>query len=311
MSGARIRPRTVCEIRVRAQRWVCEIPIPARQWVCGFRVKARRPRSTFLALLAVVWTGCSINTNRIVGSDAHPVADAAALARTAETAFAERPRQAPNVRDAFSSMSAATRSAEPPDRRRADYATRAARFAVWLAGHLEGDESEAYADSAITFANTAIHVDSTLAAPYYWRAIAAGIFARHNRLTLGRDAMTRIREDATRAIELDPTVEHAGPHRVLGALYLRAPGPPAGVGSLVRAVRELERAHLLDPEYPENRLLLAEAYIEQGKLEEASQLLIPILAGDMRDGDGLEREEWTREARALVREIDRRGARSP
>lgn len=272
----------------------------------GARLTARRLRPALITTLAVVGAGCSINTSRVIGSDVRPAVDTQALARAAEAAFAELPRQAPAVRDAFSSMSAATRGTEIADPRRPEYATRAARFAVWLASHLEGDESEAYADSAIAFANTAIHTDATRPAAYYWRAIAVGIFARHNRLTLGRDAMTRIREDATRAIELDPTIEHAGPHRVLGALYLRAPAPPAGVGSLARAVHELERAHLLDPEYPENRLLLAEAYVEQSKLEEASELLDLILTGDMRHGDVLEREAWTEDARALADEIERR-----
>ncbi|MDT8367780.1 MAG: tetratricopeptide repeat protein [Longimicrobiales bacterium] len=274
----------------------------------GRFARACRTTPPCIGALVVMIAGCStIDTDRVIESAPAPLGDPLPLAESAESAFAREPREPPAVRDAFARMSEATRGTEPGDSLHAAFATRAARYAVWLANHLDGGEEAAYADSAILFANTAIRADSTRAAPYYWRSIASGIVARHNQLSLGRDAMHRIRADATRAIEIDPAIEHAGPHRVLGALYLRAPGPPSGLGSVARAVRELEAAIRLAPDYPENRLLLAEAYLRQERLEEARELLRPILAGEIEEGDVHEVQEWMERARELEREIRRAG----
>lgn len=267
----------------------------------------RGPAGAALLVVALaLLSGCGISTTRVLEGAAPGGADPGDLARRAEEAFAERPRAVASVRDAFQAMSGAVRATEASDSLRHRYASRAARFAVWLAGHTEGATSEAYADSAVILANTALRADSTRVEPYYWRAIASGLYARHNRLTAGRDAMTRIREDATTAIRIDPTFEHGGPHRVLGALYLRAPGPPTGVGSLRRALHHLEQAREIAPDHPENLLPLAEAYAEAERREDAEALLEAVLGSEIPYGDAEEREEWRREARELLERI--RGA---
>lgn len=254
-----------------------------------------------LALLLVV--GCSVSTSRVIepgerGGEAGP------LARRAEEAFGERPRTVEAVLEAFRTMSAAARKVGAGDARRHQYSARAARFAVWLAEHVEDeDRSESFADTALVFANTAVRVDSSRVEGFYWRAIATGIVARHNRLTLGRSAMTRIQEDATEAVRIDPTFQHGGPHRVLGGLYLRAPGPPTGVGSLRRALHHLERARELAPDHPDNLLLLAEAYLEAGREEEAVRLLNDVLSSEIPYGDPAEREAWRDRAQTLLEEL--------
>lgn len=63
------------------------------------------------------------------------------------------------------------------------------------------------------------------------------------------------------AAALDELFDHAGPHRYLGELYSEAP-VIGSVGSRTKARRHLERAALLAPDYPENRLNLAEAYLK-------------------------------------------------
>lgn len=253
-----------------------------------------------LLVASLLLPACGISTSRVLEGAGPGDADPAELARDAEEAFDRRPRDAESVRVAYRRMSAAVRATGETDPARYRYAARAARFAVWLAGHAEGSASEAFADSAVVLANTALRTDSTRVEAYHWRAIASGLYARHNRLTAGRSAMERIRDDATRAIRIDPGFQHAGPHRVLGTLYLRAPGPPAGVGSLRRAIHHLEEARKIAPDHPENVLRLAEAYLEAGRRDEAVALVEELLASEIPYGDEDEREAWRTEARELL-----------
>lgn len=265
-----------------------QLPVPVVAWL--------------LPLLLA--TGCAVSTSRVVEPGGGEGEDPERLALRAEEIFRERPRTVSSAREAFRAMSAATRSAPEGHPRRYEYLAGSARIAAWLANHVEGDDaSEAFADTALVYANTAVQADSSRVEGFYWRAVGAGVLARHNRLTLGRSAMTRIRDDASTAIRLDSTFQHGGPHRVLGGLYLRAPGPPAGVGSLRRALHHLELADEIAPGHPENILLLAEAYLEAEREEEAARILNELLSGDIPYGDSRDRDAWRAEARSLLERI--------
>jgi tetratricopeptide (TPR) repeat protein len=68
-------------------------------------------------------------------------------------------------------------------------------------------------------------------------------------------------EEFKQAAALDELFDYAGPHRYLGELYEQAP-VIGSVGSRSKARKHLERAAQLAPDYPENRLNLAEAYLK-------------------------------------------------
>lgn len=95
----------------------------------------------------------------------------------------------------------------------------------------------------------------------YWLAVALGVQARERRAT-GLDALPRIVELLERAAEAAPRIEHAGPHRVLALVLLRAPGWPRGPGDPDLALEYARSAVEIDPGYPPNRLCLAEALRE-------------------------------------------------
>jgi hypothetical protein len=70
------------------------------------------------------------------------------------------------------------------------------------------------------------------------------------------------------ALALDERLDFAGPDRSLGLLYLQAPGWPASIGSNAKARAHLEHAVSLEPDYPDNRLCLAEALAKWHKTAE-------------------------------------------
>lgn len=107
------------------------------------------------------------------------------------------------------------------------------------------------------------------------------------------------------AATLDERFDHAGPQRNLGLLYYEAP-VLGSVGSRSRARKHLERAVELAPDFPENRLNLAAAYLKwreklplQRELE-ALQKLWPAAKTNLTGANWeVAWADWTRRERKL------------
>ena len=78
------------------------------------------------------------------------------------------------------------------------------------------------------------------------------------------------------ARQLDERFDFAGPDRCLGQLYLEAPGWPTSVGSKSKARSHLQRAAIIAPDYPENRLILAEAYLRWKEIANARREMMAL-----------------------------------
>ncbi len=118
--------------------------------------------------------------------------------------------------------------------------------------------------------------DSGLA--HYLAAYLAGLVAERAPLR-GLGLVPSIEREAARAADLDPGVDRGGPDRMLGELYLRAPGPPLSVGNPEKAVRHYRRAVAVAPAAPENRVGLAEALLARDETDEACRELRTVQAG--------------------------------
>lgn len=141
---------------------------------------------------------------------------------------------------------------------------------TWIFARAAFDWAEAATNSSqrASVANEAIHAcraalsRATNSVPLqYYLALNLGQLAQ----TRGLSALKMVREMEAlwvAAQSRDPAFDHAGPDRCLGLLYLDAPGWPASVGNHSKARLHLERAVALEPDYPENRLCLAEAELK-------------------------------------------------
>ena len=127
---------------------------------------------------------------------------------------------------------------------------------------------------------------SKRAEAHYYAALCMGARAKARKIE-GLDLVPRMEKEAKAALAADPTVLRAGPHRLLGGIYLWAPAWPASIGDIDLALEHLEAAVELAPDWPENHLLLATALVEdeqfdaaQARLEEAKRRLgAPEAAG--------------------------------
>ncbi len=159
-----------------------------------------------------------------------------------------------------------------------------------------GDAAEGVARRCQPLASRAAADPGAGPASHLFAAICLGHFAK---ATDSADLVTEFIRLAEAARAADPTLDHAGPDRVLGALYLRAPAWPVSVGDIERATEHLETAARLAPRWPENHLLLAEALAFDGRDDEAEAALLTAraLLEDPRHAGW--RAVWSRMADAL------------
>jgi tetratricopeptide (TPR) repeat protein len=222
----------------------------------------------------------------------------------AEAIFNESPRKYERIQTAFEMMFEVAQSTAVHNPRRFEYLIQASRFANWLAYYGEkGSDKGRFAEQAMVLCNTAIQADPERVEGYYYRSIATGLFAQENRL-FGRDAMVKMRQDALRAIEINPNFDSGGPSRVLGALYLRAPGPPTGIGSPRRALQYFKESLSIVSDHPETQLFMAEAYLKLKDKVSASKILEEFRT-DTDYWDETEKNHWNQRYHELQNNLDR------
>ena len=209
------------------------IPLAARVWP---RVPPRRP--ALARLVFAVVAGCALAA-REAPAEGVP----AAFVARAENALVEaqlRLHAAPTNSAAVESFARACFD-------RAEFATNSA-------------ERAALADQGISTCRDWVAREPGSAAAHYYLGMNLGQLARTKMLGALRivDEMER---EFKAAQVLDERLDHAGPDRNLGLLYLEAP-VIGSVGSRTQARRCLRRAAELAPDYPENRLDLLEAYLK-------------------------------------------------
>lgn len=85
----------------------------------------------------------------------------------------------------------------------------------------------------------------------------------------GLDLVPVIKQEALLAAKLSPEVDFAGPDRMLGELYLKAPSPPLSIGNLGTALEYYEKAVKEAPDFALNHFGLASALLEDDELKSA------------------------------------------
>jgi hypothetical protein len=115
---------------------------------------------------------------------------------------------------------------------------------------------------------------------HYLASWLAGLEAENGSRRRAWRLVRVIESEALLAAGLDPSVDHGGPDRILGELYLRAPGSPLGPGDQSKSIRHYRRAVAADPGYPGNRIGLAEALLAVGDRDGACAELSAAFAND-------------------------------
>jgi tetratricopeptide (TPR) repeat protein len=118
-------------------------------------------------------------------------------------------------------------------------------------------ERETIAAQGVAACRRAVLLAPQSAPAHYYLGLNLGQLAKVY-LFKGLGIVSEMEKLFLAARKLDPLFDHAGPDRALGLLYHQAPGWPISLGSNAKANRHLNEAVRLRPNYPGNRIALAE-----------------------------------------------------
>lgn len=221
----------------------------------------------------------------------------------AQGRFADRSEDGARLAAALFSEIAAAGKAAGDDVALHDGLIGAIRTRVWLAAKLDDAvERRALVAVAVNAGQLCERDFPSDAACAYWLALAVGSQVRERRAT-AVDGLDVMEHRLRKAIEIEPTLDHAGPHRVLALLFLRAPGWPTGPGDPDAGFEQAQLAVALDESYPPNLLVLGEALlgIDEAESSRAAYLRARKSAEIWRVEGHPEAEDWIAQASAALK----------
>jgi hypothetical protein len=130
----------------------------------------------------------------------------------------------------------------------------------------------AHARQGRELAEAAVRLRPDSGEAHYLLAYLTGLVADESRLQ-ALSLVPVIEREAGLAAGIDPGLDCGGPDRMLGELYLQAPGRPWSIGDAGKAVDHFRRASALAPGCVANRLGLAKALLKTNHDQEACGLL--------------------------------------
>ena len=182
------------------------------------------------------------------------------------------------------------------------------RVALYLAEReTDSERREKLAAEGVRFAERAISLGADGdGAVHYYLAANLGLAVRDD-FGLAVENLPRLESEMKRAVALSPGIDDGGPLRLLGALYLKAPPWPTGIGDGDKALELLRRAAIEYPGHPLNRLFLAQALWEvegdDGLAEARAELATGLKL--LQEGNwGYSRKPWEREFTKALEDID-------
>ena len=140
---------------------------------------------------------------------------------------------------------------------------------------------------------------------HYYLAANLGLAVRDH-ITLAMGNLGRLESEMKQAVALSPNIDDGGPLRLLGALYLKAPAWPKGIGDLDKALELLKKAVKEHPDHPLNHLFYAQALWAEGDEATLTQVKAEFSLGEqlLATGNwGYSKEPWKKEFDAFQQEL--------
>jgi tetratricopeptide (TPR) repeat protein len=178
---------------------------------------------------------------------------------------------------------------------------RLARLNYSLGTHSGSKTQKEFFRHCVEHAEKAIKINEESAHGYFFRGLCIGKEGQVEGIWKSLGIIDPLKKDMEKAIGLDPTVDHGGPHRALGMLYLELPFFLGG--SLEKSIHHLEEAVRLSPDYIENHFDLARAYYEDAQYDSARTSLAHLYQLVGTDSDNEEVRNFRNQANELMKQI--------
>lgn len=256
------------------------------------------PASPVLVLALALGCASALRAPKPVGTLGGPVhvapgRSAAELLAEARAALARRPDVA-EVRKAESLFVAAAQV----DPAGVEGLYGAIEAKVWLIDHDRAADRGALARSAVDAGQWCLRRAPSSAWCDYGLAQALGMQAQEERSS-ALDGLKKMVEHLRRAAAEDPSIDSAGPERVLALVLVRAPAWPLGPGDPETALEEARKAVARAPDFPPNPLALGETLLATGATDEGRAATKRALALAERSAEP-DAKEWVKNGKALL-----------
>lgn len=134
-------------------------------------------------------------------------------------------------------------------------------------------KQELYYEHGVNFGKEAISLNPKAIYGNFWYASNVGMLGLCRGMMASLASVDPMKKSYEIVLKENEGFFFGGPHRALGRLYHMAPGWPISIGNKTKALSHLERAVELGPEFFNNRLYLAELYIDIGQKSKAKEQL--------------------------------------
>ena len=145
----------------------------------------------------------------------------------------------------------------------------------------------------------ALKIDSKSANGYFFNGLCSGSLGQVEGIWSSLGKIKPFKKDMETAISLNPNVNQGGPHRALANLYLKLPYLLGG--DLDQSIIHFQEAVRLGPNFGENYLGLAQAYIQNKDFFSARDTLKAILNIKQDSKKEQSINKWHGEARSLLK----------
>jgi tetratricopeptide (TPR) repeat protein len=187
---------------------------------------------------------------------------------------------------------------------------RAARACAWLAEDFTDKKTrDQFAYHGVQYAKAATALEPRRVEGHYYLGINTGLSATTKTFT-AYNMVPVVRDEAKAAAKADENFDHAGPLRLLGGVYSKAPSWPASIGDNSEGQKYLSRAVKVAPEYPENHLLYGDALAADEQLNEALREYKQVVDAPSRPEYAHRLERWKRDAQTALQKLGRRDTAS-
>ncbi len=187
---------------------------------------------------------------------------------------------------------------------------RAARACAWLAEEFTDKKTrDQFAYHGVQYAKAATLLEPRRVEGHYYLGINTRLSATTRSFT-AYNMVPQVRDEAKAAARADEMFDHAGPLRLLGGVFTKAPPWPASIGDNEEGQKYLARAVKLAPDYPENHLLYGDALAADDKYQEAAHEYKQVLDAPEAPEYKHRLERWKREAATAMQKLGRRDTAS-
>jgi tetratricopeptide (TPR) repeat protein len=180
---------------------------------------------------------------------------------------------------------------------------RGARACAWLTEEFRDSQRRAsYAQKGMDYAKRAVDINPQRVEAHYYLGINTGQSATTK--TVGAYMMVpRVVKAGEAAMKLDEKFDYAGPARLIGTVYAKAPPWPASIGDIDEGIKYLGKAVQLAPEYPQNHLHYADALLADGKLNDAEREYKIVLDAQVPPEWANRAQRWKYDATAGMKRL--------